>query len=500
MKHKLRINLLASWGEHGISMLIGLFLMPFVLNVIGDAQYGLWLFICSIAGYSGLLNLGFAQTISRFVAHHQAKDEAEQINSVVSVVGLIYLAIGVLVTAAAGVVAFFIPYFASLEGTSVVELRFVVMTLGVNVAINILGSVFGGVIVGLQRMDVERGIRAICGVVRLVLTVSLLKAEYALSTLALIFLATTIVENVGYAIIVKRLIPTLRMGWSYCNKATLTACFNFSAFSLLENISVKLVDATDTIVIGAFFGMEAIVPYYVALRLAQFITQPLQLIGAIAMPRGAELAAENNSDRIGELLQKGLGIAFLLTSAFFIGACYFGDGVLEAWVRRDYPESHQLLLVLLGAQIVATPIRVLRGVLFGLGHLRMPGILYVTEAIANLVLSLALVKPLGLLGVALGTAIPIAVLELCVLLPYSLKQLKLPLWSTLSDIVGPHLPPLFVLWAYSAMMSLLVGPLDGWLQVVCVSAGGGAVLGTAWLVCQHANRKPMLGLSGELRS
>jgi len=489
MKHKLRINLLASWGEHGVSMLIGLFLMPFVLNVIGDQQYGLWLFICSIAGYSGLLNLGFAQTISRFVAHHQAKEEAEQINSVVSVVGLIYLAIGVLVMGVTGVVAFLVPYFASLQGTSVVELRFVVMTLGVNVAINILGSVFGGVIIGLQRMDVERGIRTICGIVRLVLTVALLRVEYALSTLALIFLATTLVENVGYAIIVKRLIPSLKMGWRFCNRATLKACFNFSAFSLLENISVKLVDATDTIVIGAFFGMEAIVPYYVALRLAQFITQPLQLIGAIAMPRGAELAAEDNSHRIGQLLEKGLGIAFVLTASFFIGACYFGDSVLRAWVGRSYGESHLLLLVLLGAQVVATPIRVLRGVLFGLGHLRMPGILYVTEAIANLVLSLALVKPLGLLGVALGTAIPIGVLELCVLLPYSLKLLKLPFWPTLRGIVAPHLPPLFVLWTYSIVLSAVVGPLDGWLSVVCVSAGGGAVLGTAWLVCQHASRR-----------
>ncbi len=494
MKHKLRINLLASWGEHGVSMLIGLFLMPYVLNIIGDAQYGLWLFICSIAGYSGLLNLGFAQTISRFVAHHQAKDEADEINSVASVVSLIYLAIGVLVMGITGVIAFFVPYFASLDGTSVMELRFVVLTLGVNVAINILGSVFGGVIIGLQRMDVERGIRTICGVVRLVLTVTLLKAEYALSTLALIFLATTIVENVGYALIVKRLLPTLKMGWRYCNKATLKACFNFSAFSLLENISVKIVDATDTIVIGAFFGMEAIVPYYVALRLSQFITQPLQFIGAIAMPRGAELAARDNGHRIGQLLEKGLGIAFLLTSAFFIGASYFGDSVLEAWVRRAYPESHQLLLVLLGAQIIATPIRVLRGVLFGLGHLRMPGILYVAEAIANLVLSLVLVKPLGLLGVALGTVIPIVVLELFVLLPYSLKLLNLPLGPTLRGIVAPHLPPLFMLWLYSATVNLTVGPLNGWMQVVCVSAGGGAVLGTSWLVCQHANRKPVLGV------
>ena len=46
MKYKLKINLLACWGDHVVGILIGLFLMPYVLNTVGDEQYGLWLFIC----------------------------------------------------------------------------------------------------------------------------------------------------------------------------------------------------------------------------------------------------------------------------------------------------------------------------------------------------------------------------------------------------------------------------------------------------------------------
>ncbi len=491
MKHKLRINLLASWGDHAIGVLIGFFLMPFVLNTIGDDQYGLWLFICSIAGYSGLLNLGFAETISRFVAHHSAKDENDEINRVASVVGAIYIGIGFFVMALSGVVAFLLPYFSNLGDNSVFEVRSVVVLLGANVAIGILGSVFGGVIVGLQRMDVERGIRSISGIVRLALTVWLLKKEHGLMTLAGVFLATTLVENIGYALIVFRLMPRLRLGWRYLNTKTLRQCLGFSLFALLDGISSKLIDATDTVVIGLAFGTRAIVPYYIGLRLVQFITQPLQLIGSIVMPRGAELGAGAHNDRLRVLVEKGLGLAFLLTAAFWIGAYFFGDSVIQAWVGRSYGESHQIMLVLLGAQVVATPMRVLRGVLFGMGEVRTPALLYFTEACINVVLSLLLMKPLGVLGVALGTAIPIVVVELGVLLPFALRRLQFPMAGFLRSVAMPQLPALLMLWAYSEFVVRNFSVTSSWLSVVAVSACGGGVLGATWLITRRLMQRPM---------
>jgi O-antigen/teichoic acid export membrane protein len=109
MKYKLKSNLLSSWGDHLVGILIGLFLMPYVLTTVGDSQYGLWLFICSFAGYSGLLNLGFGETVSRFVAHHHAKDETTRINQVVSVIGAIYLGMSVVLICIAGLLAWVAP-------------------------------------------------------------------------------------------------------------------------------------------------------------------------------------------------------------------------------------------------------------------------------------------------------------------------------------------------------------------------------------------------------
>ena len=489
MKYKLKINLLASWGHHGVNILIGLVLMPFVLNTVGDSSYGLWLFICSIAGYSGLMNLGFGNTICRFVAHHHAKDEIDDVNRVVNVIGAIYLLMSGVLVAVAGALAWLASYLYDWGETSITEIRWVIVLLGLNVVAGLLGSVFGGVIVGLQRIDLERGFQTLAGIGRLVLTLALLQKEHALITLAAVFLLTTLIENVGYVAVVFRQLPGLRLHWRYLDKATLKKCGSFSMYSLLDFIAYKLIEATDTVVIGLVFGTSYIVPYYVAHRLMTFIVEPLQMVANVLMPRGAELGARNHDRGLRILVQKGLGLAFLLTVGVTIGAYYFGDQVVQAWLGRSYSETHLLLVVLLSAQILATPMRVLRGVLFGMGHVEVPSVLYFIEAIANIGLTLVLVQPLGLLGVALGTAIPVFIVELFAFMPYALRKLNFPLRRFAVEVLLPQVPALLALWVYSEAVSSRWPIGAAWLPVLLVSGGGGFVLVLSWLLSRRATRR-----------
>jgi len=159
--------------------------------------------------------------------------------------------------------------------------------------------------------------------------------------------------------------------------------------------------------------------------------------------------------------------------------------VIEAWVGRTFDESHTILCVLLIAQLVATPMFVFRGVLFGMGAVRVPSILYAVEAVLNLILTLALIQPMGLMGVAIGTAIPLFLVELFIMLPYAMKQVDMS-WSFLMRrIILPQVPPLVALFGYSLLVSSNWTIAPSWIPVVLVSVGGGAVLGAVWLVANE---------------
>ena len=490
-RSSIKLNLCASWVAHGVTLVIGFFLMPFVLHKLGDRSYGAWIFINSAASYAGLMYLGFGHAIQVYVAKHRAEGDWHRLNEKVNVILAVYLGMGTIAFCLAGLLAGLAPVMHKWDPEMLVEVRLVMLILGLNIAIGMTGSVFGGVLMGLQRFDLVSGIAIGADLFRLGLTVLFLRHEWGLVTLASIYLAATVLENLIYIVLAFRFIPTLSLRRMYVKLAVLKECFGFSLYVFLGHISAQLIYATDTLVIGFMLGAEAIVPYYIALRLCQFIQRPIQQIGEVCMPKAGELHAKAASSQLAGLLVRALGVAFLLTTGMFIGTVYFGNALLLTWVGPGYDESQRLLLVLLFAQTIALPLGVLRSILFGMGHVRAPAIMFFAEAVLNLVLSMLLIRPLGVMGVALGTAIPIAVIEIGLLLPYALKHLQLNGWKLLWDVLGPQSMPLLALVAYSAVVCRCFDVSQGWTKLVVVTAGGGAVLLSTWgvqyLVYRHAN-------------
>jgi O-antigen/teichoic acid export membrane protein len=486
-RRSVKWNLCANWLNHGVSLLIGVFLMPYVLHILGDQQYGSWIFINAIAGYSGLLYLGFGQTISRYVAHYHAKEDWKHLNQVANVIFAIYLGMGFLALTAAGIIAWLAPHLSEWGSVPISEVRLVILILGLNVFVGLAGSVFGGVLMGIQRFDIERGVNLTSGILRLVLTVAFLRAEQGLLIIAAIFLAVTLFENIGQCLFAFRQLKQFRISTRYMDWSILRECGSFSGFAFIDAIAWTLIEATDSIVIGIFFSPAMIVPYYIALRLTQFINMPIAQIGKVFMPRAGELNANEDHGALQMLVLNGVSLSFLLVTGFFIGAGFFGQTLINTWVGPGYPESHLLLTILLGARIVALPISIFRSVLYGMGNVKVPSLIYMGEALANLILSLILIQYLGLVGVALGTAIPILLAELGILLPYALKKLDISRSRLLRYAIGPTIAPLMALLAYSYCLPHFFEIRNSWVVLVCIACGGGAFLAGTWLLFEKGS-------------
>ena len=164
----------------------------------------------------------------------------------------------------------------------------------------------------------------------------------------------------------------------------------------------------DALVIGAHMAPEKAAIYGFGNKIFDPFIQLILGIGMVLMPMAASRAASKDLSEVEDAFLKWSKIA--ATLVFLVGGylMVLGPAFLDAWLGDEStPESGRLLQVLMVSFFVFLPVRgVALPVLMGLGRAKGPGIGLLSMGLVNVGLSIALIGPYGLLGVALGTAIP----------------------------------------------------------------------------------------------
>jgi O-antigen/teichoic acid export membrane protein len=132
------------------------------------------------------------------------------------------------------------------------------------------------------------------------------------------------------------------------------------------------------------------------------------------MPAAATLRVQGREGELVGLLHHWSKVAAFLVTTLGGYLLVFGPEFLAWWLGPEYdPAAGRLLQVLMASFLLFLPVRgVALPILLGAGNPRGPGLGLMAMGLGNLVLSLALVREHGLLGVALGTAIPNALFAL----------------------------------------------------------------------------------------
>ncbi|MGE5359365.1 MAG: lipopolysaccharide biosynthesis protein, partial [Bacteroidales bacterium] len=129
-----------------VTMAIGVVLMPFTVNHLGKADYGLWMLVASMTAYFQLLDLGYGNGLVRHVTEADSRGDVEGMNQVLSTFVLVYAVIGAVAFAGVLVLALVaVPRFPHLTAEQVTIGRVVLILLGLRLAVGFPMTVFGAV-------------------------------------------------------------------------------------------------------------------------------------------------------------------------------------------------------------------------------------------------------------------------------------------------------------------------------------------------------------------
>ncbi len=182
----------------------------------------------------------------------------------------------------------------------------------------------------------------------------------------------------------------------------------YSGITLMIIMAAKLRFQTDEIVIGTALSAAAITYFSIGARIVDYATDVINNLAQLFVPMSSQSEASGNINRLRKIFIAGNRACAFTILPISASLIVLGKSVIEVWVGRKYIEqSYPVLLILIIPCTLMLAQAASGRVLLGMGKHKTLAIVSFVEGISNLLLSIVLVRPYGIIGDAVGTAIPL---------------------------------------------------------------------------------------------
>jgi len=467
---------------------LGLVMLPFNLAHLGQAAYGLLVLTASITLHFSLLDLGYGGSLVKFMAQYRAQRDERGLNEIASTVFFVFAVCGLLTYLVAAAAAFNLEHLFNLTAEQAYVGRWMLLIIAVHVAMNFPFSVYGGVVAGFQRFDANNIVAIAMGVVVALVNAVVLLAGYGLITLVAATTAVRVIALFIYRRNALRIYPELRIRPSLFRRGRLKEVTSFSIYASIIDWANKLNYHLDAIVIGAILGPMAVAVWAPAERIIAATQRLTNQLNGVLFPLVVDSDALQQRAQLQRILIEGTRLSLATVIPIALTLIVLADALIRVWLGSRADDLAGCVPVI---QILAIAVAIRVGnatgniVLKGAGRHRFLAWVNLSAGAVNVGLSILLIGPYGLPGVAIGTLLPIAAASFFVLFPAACRRAGLPLARTATTAVLPALWPAAVV---GGVLFALRPYISGTLLALMLQAAAGGALYLALFVAALGRR------------
>lgn len=433
-----------------LDALIGLVLLPFNVHHLGQSAYGLWMLTASLTTYFSVLDLGFGGSIVKFIAQYRAKRDVQGLNDIASTLFVIFSVMGVVGYAIFLVLAFNIQHVFSLAPDQLATGRTLLLIIGVYVSMGLPFSVFGGIINGFQRYDLNNVVGVGSSLVIAVVNVVMLLAGATLVQLVMVTTSLRIATYFLYRLNAYRVFRALRIQPSRFQWARVRELTSFSVYVSIIDWSNKLNYSIDAIVIGAYISSAAVALWTVPQRLAEMLQRLTNQLNGVLFPVVVDSDAGNKPERLRMIFVRGTQLSLVSVVPLAASMTLLADPLIRAWVGPKFQESILVTQILIAVVAIRVGNATATTVLKGAGQHRLLAFTNAGTALGNIALSLLWIRHYGLIGQAMGTLIPVALSSALILWPAACRRVGVNAFAAFAEAVWP------AVWPIAAMAVVII--------------------------------------------
>lgn len=434
---QLGVNTLWSLVGGGIPLLFALGAMPFIVDGLGTARFGVLLLIWALIGYFGLIDLGIGRALTQMTADRLGAGKPHEVPSVVwsGTAAMVVLGVsgGLLLAALAGpLVRNLLAVPEVYQDEAVVSLRLVALGLPLIVA----GGGLAGVLNGYQRFAVLNSLRIPFSAANF-LGQALVATFWPDLALAVAVLITVRTLNAAVLAWLCWRVAPFRRGESKWNRADLRRLLGFGGWITVSNVIGPLMVYLDRFLIGGMISMSA-VAYYATPHEAvtRLWIVPSAVVGVLFPAFTSVL--QHDRMRVARLFRGGLAANFMLLAPPTVILVGFAEPLLNLWLGPDFAaHSTPVLQIMAVAVLINSLAQVPFALIQALGRPDVTAKLHLAELLPYLLLLAWCTQAWGIVGAALVWALRVAVdgLVLAIIARRMLPELREDRRPTIAIVV-----------------------------------------------------------------
>lgn len=483
-------NVTATWLGLAVHALVGFFLSPFILHRLGDEAFSLWILIFALTGYFGLLDFGIRSSIVKYTAKFIAINDVERLLRYLSTSLAFYTGVAVVIVLATTVVSFYLPSLFKIPAALLGLARILFLLSGLGIALTFPLGVFAGALEGLQKFSWLQLSQIGTTLLRGVLIVVALMKGGGLLAIGTITVGINVLSYVIFACMALYVLP-IRLSMRSVDGIVFREMAGYGVFAFAILAAEKLRFQSDAMVIGALLSATAITYFSIGARLVEYASYAVRSMSQIFTPMSSQFHATGDLVSLRRIFVGGNRASAFIVFPLCVTLIVLGKPIIEAWVGARYVAGYSVLVLLIIPRTLylaqSTSIRIL----LGMGRHRVLASVLLLEGTVNLILSLLLVRRFGIVGVAWGTAVPLACTSVFFLPHHMCRILEMPLAAFLSRAY--RLPLVLstcqaaVLWFVSRQF-----PSHTYFGVGLQTASGGMVFcaGAYWALLNSGYSRP----------
>ncbi len=381
-------------------------MIPYVIGHIGDRWYGLWILVGTTIGYFGFLDLGLGSANERYIARSIGMKDQHETNRVFSSSIVLFSIVGAVTLVLTAIVILICPRFIH-NPADVPVFRLVFLLVGLDMAVGFPIRGYWGFLYAHIRYDIVNIINILKTAVRTTLIVWLLSRGHGIISLAVATLVSDVAEYAANFIYVRAKFPETAIRIRDFSRSTVRQLYDYSLYSFVSAIAKQLRFNIDAFVITAMLGLSLVTHYNIGSRIAGYYLMLVMNAISSIKPVFSKLEGEGNFDELRERYHLTLKLNVILS--LFIGGSLliYGKPFILRWMGPSYLDSWHVLAVLSVAQIFNTIQVTPSTLLYGISKHKVYSLIVVVEGLINLGLSILLARRYGIVGVALGTLLPV---------------------------------------------------------------------------------------------